>query len=177
LLARLANSVGAPSPHGEGFVDTRYVLGEFRASFGRADDLVARGEELLRRGLLESEPPRVGGIERTDALRITAAGLYYWKYLVRSFAYLDLVFVDTPIAEKTTAVTLGNLAEQVDMPSRFERVRVFLDYLDAEEAREVAEVQVREGPYGAALIPGIRHQLEHEFEVIARKLGLDEPLG
>lgn len=172
FLARLANSASVPSPHGEGFVDTRHILGEFRASFGRADDLVLRGEELLRRGLLESEPPRAAGIEKTDAIRITAAGLYYWKYLVRSFAYLDLVLADTPITERQTAINLANLAQETDMPARFERVRTFLDYLDREERRELAEVQAREGPYGSPLVPEIQTQIEREFSVISRKVGL-----
>lgn len=172
LLARLANSFAAPSPHGEGYVETRDLLGEFRASFGRADDLILRGEELLRRGLIESEPPKAASLEKTEAVRITASGLYYWKYLVRSFAYLDLVFVDTPLVERELAKSLAQLAQETDMPSRFERVRAFLDYLGRQEERELADVQVREGPYGAALIPQVRDQIERELLVISQKLGL-----
>lgn len=172
LLARLAASGNAPSPHAEGFVDTRDLLGEFRASFGRADDLLLRGEELLRRGLLESEPPRVSGLEKTEAVRITASGLYYWKYLVRAFAYLDLVLVDTPVVDRNLARNLAHLAERTDMPIRIERVRTFLDYLENQERAELADIQAREGPYGSPLVPEIREQVEHEFGVIGRKLGL-----
>lgn len=171
LLARLARSASAPSPRGEGFVETTDLLAEARQSFGRADDILARAQELLTRGLLESEPPRASKVEETDALRVSASGMYYFKYLARAFAYLDLVYVDTPIRDKETASSLGRLAQRPtdELDARFERVRTFLGYLECEEREEVARSVDRSGPYNECLIPDIQVQIEQEIAMIQTK--------
>jgi hypothetical protein len=120
--------------------------------------------------LIESEPPRVASIEEADAIRITAAGAYYWNYLVRSFAYLDLVFVDTPIADHTLARRLATMAEVTEMTVRFERVRAFLDYLQRKETDELALVAERIGPFQDAIIPQIKKQIEKELKLISSKV-------
>ncbi len=171
ILARLSSAERTPSPHGEGFIDTVQLLGEYRQSFGLAEDFLQRGEELLRRGLLESEPPKAAGIERTDALRVSASGAYYWRYLARAFAYVDLVYVDTPIEDRELALRLSKLSTLTDYASRFDRVRAFLDYLQANERSELLSVAERGGPYAAALIPQSRAQIESEIEFIKRRTG------
>ena len=115
ILGRLASAEGVASRHGEGYVSTKKLLREYRQSFGPADDFVQWSGELLRRGLVESEPPKVEDVRHTEALRISAAGMYYWRYLIRSFAYIDLVFVDTPISDNALARSLGRLAGSSDM--------------------------------------------------------------
>lgn len=169
ILARLASAQGSPSSHGEGFVDTSQLLSEYRQSFGVAEDFMLRGAELLGRSLLESEPPRVQSIDATDALRISASGAYFWHYLVRSFAYLDLMFVDTPIADGELASRLASMASLSNMSTRFERVRAFLEYLEKEEARELEMSLVRDGPFRASLVREIREQIEDEIKVIRKK--------
>lgn len=177
VLERLNATRGSASPHGEGFLDTRRLLMEYRDAFGSAEDLVERGEELLRRGLIESEPPRAARLEETDALRITASGAYYWQYLVRSFAYLDLVFVDTPLSDQTVVHRLIYLADSTDLMVRFQRVRLFLDYLSRAEDCELHFVSKTEGPYSHGVVRTIRTQVEREISFIKRKNGLAEPLG
>jgi hypothetical protein len=176
ILARLASAAAAPSPHGEGFVECGQLLLECRQSFGKADDWIARADELLARGLLESEPPRSGKVPDSDALRISAAGMYYYKYLVRSFAYLDLVFVDTPISDKELAQRLARLAQAPpdNYEARFERVLAFLDFLWTEDYHEILESVQRSGPYVEELIPTIREQVELEVALIRQKKGLDD---
>jgi hypothetical protein len=85
-LAGLSRAEEASSPHGEGFVKVKTLLREYRESFGIAEDCQEWTNELLMHGLIESEPPRVDGIDKAEALRITASGAYYWKYLARAFA-------------------------------------------------------------------------------------------
>ncbi|OFW15475.1 MAG: hypothetical protein A3H29_00535, partial [Acidobacteria bacterium RIFCSPLOWO2_02_FULL_67_21] len=171
ILARLSASEGVASAHGEGFVSVATLLREYRESFGFADDLVQWSAELLRRNLIESEPPRVADVRQADAVRVTAAGAYYWRYLVRSFAYIDLVLVDTPLADIPLAKNLAGLAEITDMTVRFERVRAYLDYLRAREMSELAAAAARVGPFQEALLPQLRKQVESEIAVISRKLG------
>ncbi len=171
-LARLSRAEEASSPHGEGFVKTKSLLREYRESFGIAEDFQEWANELLLRGLIESEPPRVEGLDKAEALRITASGAYYWKYLVRAFAYMDLVFVDTPIEDKNLAHELANLSDENDMPARFKRVRLFMDYLEKEERRELLEAARRTGPYQESLMGQVREQIEEEIRVISSKLDL-----
>jgi hypothetical protein len=119
LLARLSAAESAASAHGAGFVDVSKLLREFRESFGSAADMIAWANELLRRGLLQSEPPKAGDLTSTDALRIAAAGAYYWKYLVGSFAYIDLMVVDTPVADEELARSLAAIADSRSFDDRF----------------------------------------------------------
>ena len=124
------------------------------------------------RGLVESEPPKIGDVENTEALRITASGAYYWKYLARAFAYIDLILVDTPLLDRSLARQLANLADSIDMADRFERVRLFIAYLTTREEEELAETARRAGPYQEALIKLVSDQVEEEMKVITRKLKL-----
>ena len=116
------------------------------------------------------EPPRVPDFRQADAVRVTPAGAYYWRYLVRAFSYVDLVFVDTPVADIPLARRLATLAEMTDMTVRFERVRVFLDYLKEREAGELVTAVARGGPFQEALVPQLIAQIEREIALISEKL-------
>ena len=169
LIARLNRAVGAASPHGEGFVATSRLLQEYRASFGQAHDFEQVASDLMRRGLLESEPPKIEVLEASIALRITAAGAYYWSYLIRAFAYVDLVWIDTPISDRSLAKELARMADSTDMDVRFDRCRKFLAYLSTCEKSELTEVASRSGPYREALMPDLVEQVEAEMDLITTK--------
>lgn len=169
ILARLAAAEGAASKHGAGFVDTTKLLREYRESYGQTADFSQRAEELLRRGLIEAEPPKIGSIERSDACRISASGAYYWRYLIPSFAYVDLVLVDTPIDDQRLARELAELSEDTDLMQRLRRVAKFMSYLHAREDAEQVEVGRRGGVYRANLIPLISQGMEAEVATITRK--------
>ncbi|MBK8233454.1 MAG: hypothetical protein IPK72_23475 [Candidatus Eisenbacteria bacterium] len=172
VLARLGESEGASSVHGAGFVEMQDVLREYRESFGSAEDVLAWIADLVRSDLVESEPPRVADIKQAAAVRITAAGLYYWRFLVRSFAYIDLVFVDSSIRSRDVAQRLADLALSQDMKVRVARVRLFLEFLDHEEKQELPHVRGRLGVYRASVLAGIREDVEREMALILTKLGL-----
>lgn len=169
LLARLSTSEMVSSEHGVGYLSSLKILREFRESFGFADDALSWLKELLARNLIESEPPRATPIEDAVAFRITAAGAYYWKYLVRAFSYLDLVFVDTPLGDRELARRLGEFAKFVDLDVRFERVDMFLSYLVKMEAEELKESTGRSGPYGESLMKAISKQISDETRVIRER--------
>lgn len=177
ILARLAAAEGVSSAHGQGFVAVPALLREYRESFGVADDLVAWAGELVRRNLTESEPPRMSDIRQADAIRITAAGAYYWRYLARSFAYVDLVYVDTPLADKTAIRHLSQMTDKNDLNLRFERVRTFVDYLARKEADELKIVSERGGSLLEPLMSGIIGQLEAEIKVISKKTKTEDLFG
>ena len=174
ILARLTAAEGVASAHGEGFVVATTLLREYRQSFGYAEDLVQWTGELIRRNLVESEPPRVTDLNRADALRITAAGAYYWRYFVRSFAYIDLVFVDTPLTDHVVVRHLEKLADTTDIITRIERVRAFLEYLEKREQEELQVSAERGGPFQEFLMPQILAKIEAEMGLIRKKLGIHD---
>jgi len=179
ILARLFASHRAPSAFGEGYIGTATILREYRESFGTANDLVETCERLLRGGLIESEPPRAKDLNSTEALKITATGAYYWAYLVRSFAYHDLILVDTPLRDESLARELAQASElrkedytlKEFIEIRIRRVRRFLEYLTQCEAEEMAIAAKQSGPYTEMLCDGIRQQLEEEIARIRKKTG------
>lgn len=169
ILARLTAAEGVASAHGEGFVIASTLLREYRQSFGYAEDLIQWSGELIRRNLIESEPPRVTDLNRADALRITASGAYYWRYFVRSFAYIDLVFVDTPLADHTVVRRLETMADKSEIITRIERVRMFLAYIARKEQEELQVSAERAGPFQEGLMPHIISEVETEMKMIQRR--------
>lgn len=177
ILARLDRASAASSSHGEGFVKTVMLLREYRESFGQPEDFESVAGEMIRRGLIESEPPKVDGVAESVALRISASGAYYWRYLVRAFAYVDLVWIDTPVADRDLADRLAGMADSTDLVVRFERVRAFLDYISTQEASELVEVSRRSGAYRDSLMGGVMKEIEKEIKLISRKTGAQDVYG
>jgi hypothetical protein len=180
ILARLLLGSKASSPHGEGFIQTKILIKEYREAFGSAEDLLETASRLLSAGLIESEPPRAPlGLAQTEAVKITATGAYYWRFLVRSFAYLDLVYVDTPLADESLVKELAAVSEVTkdDLPLpelmklRFDRVRKFLSYLGSFEVTESNQALRQGGIYGSLLSGKIREQIDKEIGEIAKRVG------
>jgi len=172
LLYRLQFSMEAPSSHGQGYISTGDLLREYREYFGHGSDCVYVIGELMSRGLVETEPPRLMNALETDALRISASGAYYWQYLARSFAYLDLVLFDTAIRNKRLARYFAEKSETTYMPIRIERVRAFIEYLADQEDGELSNSLSRDGIFATKLVAGISEQIEREIAYISERLGL-----
>ena len=106
-------------------------------------------------------------------------GAYYWSFLVRSFAYLDLVFVDTPLRDETLARELATLAEQTKEDNgvtafiqiRIDRVRRFVAYLCDTDESEIDVAARQGGLYSEPLSMGVREQVENEIEDIKKRTG------
>jgi hypothetical protein len=60
-------------------------------------------------------------------LRLTTVGAYAHQELPADFQYLDVVVIDTPIAD---SVSRGHIALVRATRPRLERAQCFLDYLD-----------------------------------------------
>lgn len=59
----------------------------------------------------------------------------------RRLLYLDLVWTDTPIADESVEKRLRYMAQEVNMSKRFERTKLFLDYL-----AKMEEIDFEENP-------------------------------
>lgn len=103
---------------------------------------------LASRQLIETNTKSTETIAGASHVRVTSAGWYYSRFLVRAFSYLDLVLQDTPLNDAAVELSLRTYVDQVDNLSdredqklervqvRFCRVREFLDYLQKEEQQE-----------------------------------------
>ena len=89
------------------------------------DDSLAK---LYKFGLIEFES---GGQDPALAkfFTLTPTGNYYLNVLVKRFAYIDLVWQDTPISDSGLVDVLRRIIDEKNTDVRLERVEQFLDYL------------------------------------------------
>lgn len=136
------------SKEGEGYFEIERFVSMFDDIFNNKEDLILTLNRLVAKQLIEVNTKITESIIGSSHLRITSSGWYYYKYLCTSFAYLDLVFQDTPINSSSTFESLvtsmylvNNLSDPEEdkvprMKERFKRVEIFLNYLKAEEDAE-----------------------------------------
>ncbi|MEM1060700.1 MAG: hypothetical protein AAGJ97_00080 [Planctomycetota bacterium] len=169
VLRRLAESSSAISSFGDGFFDISQLLREATEGGGDRRDVLECIGEMQRRRLVETEPPKCVDIDRIVAIRVSASGAYYWQYLVRSFAYLDLVYIDTPLRQLDVAKHLASLADSRELSDREQRVALFLKYLHDEESVEIGDCTKRDTPWLKPLMQELSEQIDHEVAEIRRK--------
>jgi hypothetical protein len=144
LLAHRSES----SAEGRGYVSITRLLNDFEERFDNRDDVLATLTRLLNRRLVESNTRSSETLEGVSHIRVTSAGWYYCRYLICTFAYLDLVLQDTPLDDpdvekylRDSVYHVDNLSDREDekiarVNARCERVERFLTYLIAQEANE-----------------------------------------
>jgi DNA-binding HxlR family transcriptional regulator len=107
----------------------------------------------------------------SNAYRITPAGRYYIRYLASRFAYLDLVYQDTPISDATAYEEMRQLFGSSALDDRFRRVRIFLKYLDAQEELEYSAIISKSDsiPLRKRFLPEYTASLESDIRFASRK--------
>jgi hypothetical protein len=139
---------------------------------------------LLDKQLIQVDTRSSKSIENASNIRITSAGWYYHKYLVRSFAYLDLVFQDTPFNNEQMAKDLRETIVELDklndlqenvlqrMNLRFGRVERLFDYLSSEEEQEFKKHGLNQisGILSERIISSIKEQYQSEKDYILRRV-------
>jgi hypothetical protein len=144
ILNYLYNRLSYNPAQGRGFVSIDIILDEAdRVGVMRSamDDSM---KALAKYGLIEFENQSKLGYDDATFVRISNTGIYYFRYLIRDFAYLDIVWMDTPITEpNTVSELLKHVVElrPVKLPiyrdERFYRTEVFLKYLVQSEKTEM----------------------------------------
>jgi len=174
-ILKYLGTVRGADRDGEGFTSLQGLLTNIVDLFDNEQDCVATIGRLItvRRQLIELDTRRTDSLDGAGTVRITTAGLYYLKYFVNSFSYLDLVWHDTPFNDISVAKSLKRQIGRTDMGARFDRVTRFLEYLDTAETIELTDRALlgpdRHGFFGP-FVPDIRHKYEQEKRVISRKL-------
>jgi hypothetical protein len=175
---------GESTNEGQGYVDIGLLVSMSEDIFDNREDLIRTLNRLVVRQLVEVNTRSTDSITGASHVRVTSSGWYYWRFLVRSFSYIDLVLQDTPINDSETVKTLRSFVQQVDnlgdreeekltrMEVRYARVREFLLYLKLEEDREekVFDLKRSGGIWATPFLPEIIGQIEREIEWITRRL-------
>jgi len=170
------SAVGVGRAAADGFRNLAVLINDCIDVFDNEDDVKSTLLRLVAvdRQLLELDSRRSDSLSGAHAIRITTSGMYYFRVLVSSFSYLDLVWQDTPIGSESLCDELAGAAHETDMIVRFQRVDKFLDYLEAEERDELAalvsgQTSGQVGIWGP-FVPRLRYVFEREKTLIRRKL-------
>jgi hypothetical protein len=184
LLRLLLSHRAESTAEGKGYVPLARVVTAFEDVFDNRADILQIVERLVRRQLIESNTRATTSLKGVSHIRVTSAGWYYLRYLVNSFAYLDLVLQDTPINNLAVARRLtesvsavDNLGDREDnklerLRVRFERVKEFLAYLEAEEAAEHKQFRLSdvEHVFGERIVPALWQRFDGETDWIERRI-------
>lgn len=170
IIRALSARRGESTREGQGYVEIMQLVGMSEDVFDNREDTVRSLNRLVARQLIEANTKSTDSITDASHVRVTSSGWYYSRYLVRSFAYLDLVLQDTPMNDPNVEHALRKAVYDVDnlsdwdeqklprMQVRFDRVRKFLEYLSEEEEVEQTQFQLSHpGWYlGRTVCPGYR---------------------
>ncbi len=144
LLNYLTNRLNGRPQQGRGFVAIDSIIDEAdRVGIKRMiiDDALIT---LAKFGLVEFENQSKKGYEYANYVRITNTGLYYIRYLIKKFVYLDLVWMDTAMTDQDAVEKLLKLVVETrpyklpqDVENRLLRTDIFLKYLHESEQGEL----------------------------------------
>lgn len=183
ILALLISRGNENSPEGRGFVDINKLYALFLDIFNNEQDLNRALTKLLIKQLIQLDTRSTESLKGANYIKISSAGWWYYKYLANTFAYLDLVFVDTPFNDHSVAEYLHksiieldefsdkyeNVNEKLDL--RFKRVDTFLEYLNKEEEKEFVTFELNtKGIFTKKFIPEIIENYQREKEFIQTKI-------
>jgi hypothetical protein len=184
LINVLAARRGEATTEGLGYVLIADLISLSEDIFDNLEDCIRTLNRLVVRQLVELNTRSTETIDGAEYARLTSAGWYYRRFLVRSFSYLDLVLQDTPLDDERTVERLklsvagvDNLSDHEDqkiarMEVRFERVATFLDYLRRQEEAERAQLGLDNmtGPIVERIVPDIVAAFEEQRQWIERRL-------
>jgi hypothetical protein len=184
LLALLLGHINESGPEGRGYVNIEQVFSSFLDIFDNEHDLKRSFIHLLGKQLIQLDTRSTDSIKDARYVRISSAGWYYYKYLVRAFAYLDLVFQDTPLNDPSVAKKLKDLIVEVEgiaetqefmterMELRYERVETFINYLLKEEQKEheIFSLAITSGIFNQKFMPDIQSQYMTERTWVEKRV-------
>jgi hypothetical protein len=131
-VQRLGETAG-----GDGFVEVSELY-ELSQALGFLQEQVGPHiQRALGKRLFEAPQGRGAG----GPLRITTAGSYMYRSMVRHFSYVDAMIVDTPIVQVQYRTRIVDAKSIVD---RLDRAEIFRTYLD----EQWRKLQIEDGDHG-----------------------------
>jgi len=163
----------------KGFIDINQILEDAEAVGTGIRAVEDSLKKLAEHGLVEFDNQNKLGYDDAIYVRITTTGKYYFEHLAKLFAYIDLVYADTPICDPETLSKLRrkmfvdpNLEKVARMQIRFDRTETFLKYLkDREEAEFAANPEYQFSEFTKTrFMDGILIDYSKEIDYIMGKL-------
>ena len=146
MLNFLHSRMSYETTHGPGFVEIDSIIQNAEAVSTTETAIEWSLKELAYFGLVQFENQSNTGYDTATYVRITNSGIYYLKELVRRFVYLDLMWIDTPIADPMIVKELLHKLVELEgskaswhLQERFSRTEIFLNYLSKTEKQEFGE--------------------------------------
>jgi hypothetical protein len=184
VLSVLLAHRGEGTPLGRGYVETTSVITLIEDVFDNREDVIRTLDRLVQRELVESNTRSTAGIAGSSHVRVTSAGWYYSRHLVREFSYLALVLQDTPLDDvalmsdlRESLYQVGNIGDRDDTKlertqARFDRVERFLTYLEVQEndERKRFELDRLQSVIAEPIVPRLRAAYQRQRDWIARRL-------
>ena len=121
---------------GRGFIEINELMkdaSEILTSSKAIEDSLKR---MAERNLIVFDTRSKDNVGTAEYFRITEGGSFLLNKLIRRFVYLDSVWMDTPIADADLVVRLRTLIDSTNMDVRFNRTRMFLEYLQEMENKD-----------------------------------------
>jgi len=139
ILSYLNNRCDVGSNIGAGYIeiDTLILAGE-QVSI-RREVILDSLRRLVENNLVEVDTQSRSSIKNASYVKITSSGKYYLSDLIKEFVYLDLIIIDTPISDQDVFDKIRKLTIPNDLNIRLEKTRLFINYLDKSEKRELQE--------------------------------------
>lgn len=147
ILESLDVCIGMSSSYGKGFITTSSLYSKMHYLFNNDNSFYDVLLELIERRLIETD----FGFENPKGskyIRLTSAGHYYFNELIYKFAYLERIVEDTTIKSREYFTEIEDLTNKIIfqesnqigksyiVPSRTERVKKFIEYLEDEEKKD-----------------------------------------
>ncbi len=184
ILDSLLDHFSEEAAPGRGYVEISRMLLQFEDVFDNADDVLTTLTRLVQRQLVEVNTRSTETIAGATHVRATSSGWYYVRQLITSFAYLDLVLQDTPFSNAGTESELRRKVSLVDnlgdkdedkldrLKVRFDRVELFLEYLEKEEDAEVRGfgLERRTDSLATRYVPAIRGSFQKQKDWIVERM-------
>ena len=164
------------SPVGRGFVSINRLVEEasnLLISPATIEDCLLK---LAEYGLILLNTKSREDLKGASHFKITECGNYYLRVLPNRFSYIDLVLADTPIADIDLVKKLRHMLSSRTLDVRFERVKLFVDYLEAMKKREFQlSPGYRKSPLGklkcaSKMASSIRREMRYITSRIEEKL-------
>jgi GTPase SAR1 family protein len=181
MLNRLAANQDPSNP---AYISVSLLAGDFVDTFNMTEDFQLNLDMLLKHKLVESTNRLDSYTTEVESVRITSYGLYLLNQASRFFTYVDLVAIDTPIAEEQVANEIGRLSNKEHelwelglgdpsrrrerVEARIEKANVFVQYLYDEDVREMARFGLDDK---SALMPDIKANYEEDIKSVRRSAG------
>jgi hypothetical protein len=136
ILRYAEDQMAVDSSYGGGFVSINRIAAdgsEISVSREAIEDALL---QMATFGLVMLNTRSCSDMTGASHFCLTECGVYFLHILINRFSYVDLVLAHTPIADVDLSLKIRRMLPNRELEVRFERTRLFLDYLKRMEERE-----------------------------------------